>query len=63
MFLHVLAAGLVFLMGLGGLRLAVARESWGLLVLALGLAAAGLMWLVLGGIDAHRAPRSGRSRS
>lgn len=59
MFLHVLASGLVFLAGVAGLRLAVVRESWGLLALGLAIAVAGLAWLVLTGFDAS----DGKSRA
>lgn len=54
MFLQSLASGLVFMLGLAGLRAAVVRESWALLVVALGVAALGLCWLVLGNVDGGR---------
>ncbi len=49
MILQNVASGLVFFAGLLGLRLAVVRESWGLLILGLAITATGLAWLFLGG--------------
>lgn len=46
MFLHRLAAGLVFAAGAGLSRLAVTGESFVLMALGLGAAVAGLSWFV-----------------
>lgn len=49
MFLYRLAAGLVFLVGVGLSRLGVGAESWPLLALGLLAAAVGLWHFLLGG--------------
>lgn len=56
MLLHRIAAGLVFLSGLGLLRLSVGIESWPLLGLGLAAAVAGLAWFVLAAPASHARP-------
>ena len=52
MFLHKLAAGLVFAAGAGISRLAVLGESFLLMGLGLGAAVAGMAWFASGGPSA-----------
>lgn len=54
MFLHRLAAGLVFASGAGLSRLGVTGESFLLIGLGLGAALGGLMWFASGGRAAPR---------
>lgn len=61
MILQSVASGLVFFAGLVGLRVAVVQESWALLVLGLALAAAGLVWLFLGGTQGRGRVSESRS--
>jgi hypothetical protein len=49
MFLHRLAAGLVFLAGVGLSRLGVVQESWPILALGLLAATVGLWHFLMGG--------------
>ena len=63
MFLYRLAAGLVFLAGVGLSRLGVAQESWPLLALGLLAATLGLWHFLMGGTALQRVrgevPRDG----
>jgi hypothetical protein len=54
MFLHRLAAGLVFASGAGLSRLAVTTESFVLMGLGLGAALGGLSWFAAGGPSRHK---------
>jgi hypothetical protein len=55
MFLHRLAAGLVFAAGAGVSRLAVTGESFLLMGVGLAAAVAGLSWFAAGGPTVHPA--------
>lgn len=49
MFLHRLAAGLVFASGAGLSRMAVLDDSWALMLLGFAAAVSGLAWFTNGG--------------
>lgn len=46
MFLHRLAAGLTFVLGLGLLRVSVVWESWPVLAVGVAACVAGLSWFI-----------------
>ena len=62
MFLYRLAAGLVFLAGVGLSRLGIAQESWPILALGLLAATVGLWHFLLGGTATAVSARSPQVR-
>lgn len=62
MFLYRLAAGLVFLAGVGLSRLGVAQESWPILALGLLAATVGLWHFLLGGSATARVHKPRRAK-